>query len=284
VQEYAVEVAGLRVRYPHAAGEAVGGIDFTVPAGEVFGLLGPNGAGKTTTLRVLTGQLRQFTGRVQVLGRPVTGWGRDLYQRIGVGFELPAAFAKLTARENLAAFAALYPGPVDHPAQALAAVGLAEAADEPVAGFSKGMKMRLNLARAVLHRPALLVLDEPTSGLDPAHVAQVRTLIRGQADAGRTVLLASHDMATVEAVCDQVAFLRAGRITAAGTPGELRRAHGTSTVAVDYTQNGRLCQAEFTGPDDPGLLALLATGRVHTVHSREAPLAEVFIAVTGDLQ
>jgi fluoroquinolone transport system ATP-binding protein len=248
----------------------------------VFGLLGPNGAGKTTTLRVLTGQLRRFTGRAQVLGRSMTAWGRDLYQHIGVGFELPAAFAKLTARENLAAFAALYAGPVDDPLAALAAVGLAEVADEPVAGFSKGMRMRLNLARAVLHRPALLFLDEPTSGLDPAHVAQVRAMVRAQADAGRTVLLASHDMSTVEAVCDRVAFLRAGQITAAGTPGELRRLHGTATVAVEYTEDGRLCHAEFGAPDDPGLVTLLATGRVHTVHSREAPLAEVFIAVTGD--
>ena len=123
MEEEVIRVEGLRVRYPAAAPEAVAGIDFAVAAGEVFGLLGPNGAGKSTTQRVLTGQHRQYAGVVEVLGEPVVGWGRALYERIGVGFELPAYFPKLTARENLAALAALYRRPADRPEQALAIVG-----------------------------------------------------------------------------------------------------------------------------------------------------------------
>src|SRR4051812_21699445 len=151
MQNEAIRVEDLRVRYPGTARDAVAGIDFTVAAGEIFGLLGPNGAGKSTTQRVLTGQLRRYTGNIEVLGRPVADWGRGLYERIGVGFELPAYFPKLTARENLAAFGALYRRPACRPDQALAAVGLLNAADQRAATFSKGMKMRLNLARAILH-------------------------------------------------------------------------------------------------------------------------------------
>jgi fluoroquinolone transport system ATP-binding protein len=281
MQKTVINLEELRVRYPGAARDAVDGIGFTVEAGEIFGLLGPNGAGKSTTQRVLTGQHHRYTGRAEVLGAPVAGWGRALYERIGVGFELPAYFPKLTARENLAAFAALHRRPVERPEQALAAVGLAGAADQRAATFSKGMKMRLNLARAILHRPDVLFLDEPTSGLDPASAADVRAVIRAQADAGRTVLLTTHDMPAVEELCTRVAFLRGGAIVAAGTPRNLRLAHGRSSVVVEYAEDGRLRHAEFAAPGDPGLLALLATGRVQTVHTKEAGLADVFIAVTG---
>ena len=283
MQEFVIRVEGLRVRYPAAARDAVAGIDFAVAAGEVFGLLGPNGAGKSTTQRVLTGQHRRYSGAAEVLGRPVDAWGRALYERIGVGFELPAYFPKLTARENLAAFAALYRRPADRPEQALAAVGLADAADQRAATFSKGMKMRLNLARAIAHRPDVLFLDEPTSGLDPANAADVRALIRAQADAGRTIFLTTHDMSAVEQLCTRVAFMRDGAIVAIDTPRRLRLAYGRRSVTVEFAEAGELRHAEFPTVDDPGLLALLATGRVQTVHTREAALADVFIAVTSHL-
>jgi fluoroquinolone transport system ATP-binding protein len=281
MQETVVRVDGLRVRYPGAARDAVAGVDFAVAAGEVFGLLGPNGAGKSTTQRVLTGQHSRYTGGVEVLGQPVAGWGRALYERIGVGFELPAYFPKLTARENLAAFAALYHRPTDTPEQALATVGLADAADQRAATFSKGMKMRLNLARAILHRPDVLFLDEPTSGLDPVNAADVRAVIRAQADAGRTVFLTTHDMPAVEELCTRIAFMRDGAVVAIDTPRNLRLAYGQRSVAVEFAEAGQLLHAEFPAADDPGLLALLATGRVQTVHTREAALADVFIAVTN---
>jgi fluoroquinolone transport system ATP-binding protein len=282
MQEEVIRVEGLRVRYRGASRDAVAGIDFAVAAGEVFGLLGPNGAGKSTTQRVLTGQHHEYAGQVEVLGRPVRSWGRDLYERIGVGFELPAYFPKLTARENLAAFAALYRRPIDPPEQALAAVGLADAADVRAATLSKGMKMRLNLARAMLHRPDVLFLDEPTSGLDPANAADVRAIIRAQADAGRTVFLTTHDMPAVEELCTRVAFVRDGAAVAVDTPRNLRLAYGRRSVVVEFTDDaGQVRHAEFPATDDPDLVALLATGRVQTVHTREAALADVFIAVTN---
>ncbi len=273
----------MRVRYPGGDVDAVAGIDFTIGAGEVFGFLGPNGAGKSTTQRVLTGQHRRFDGKTMVLGRPLHAWGAGLYERIGVGFELPAHYPKLTCRENLAAFAGLYHRrtmPVD---EVLAAVGLLDAADRRAAQLSKGMQMRLNLARAILHRPDLLFLDEPTSGLDPTHAAEVRAIVRAQAAAGRTVFLTTHDMATADEVCDRVAFMYQGRLVAVDTPRALRLAHGRASVAVEYTAagDGAVRRAEFASTGDPDLRDLLATGTVQTIHSREASLAEVFIAVTG---
>ena len=264
MSELVIEVSGLRVRYRGAAADAVAGIDFTVAAGEVFGFLGPNGAGKSTTQRVLTGQHRDFDGSVTVLGRPVRDWGRGLYQRIGVGFELPAYFPKLTGRENLAAFAALYDssalydGPAEPVDTVLAAVGLDEAADRRAADYSKGMKMRLNLARAILHRPDVLFLDEPTSGLDPVSAEDVRGIIRAQAAAGRTVFLTTHDMVTADDLCDRVAFLHQGRLAALDTPRALKLAHGHRTIAVEHVCNGQICRDEFGAPADPGQI-----GRAH---------------------
>jgi len=313
MQNPVLTVSDLRVRYPGSARDAVAGVGFTVGAGEVFGLLGPNGAGKSTTQRVLTGQHRDFAGSVSVLGEPVSSWGRRLYQRIGVGFELPAYFPKLTVRENLAAFGALYgkpasptspDGPVGpdgpdgpdgpgrshrsarysgpmSPAEALDVVGLGDAADRRASTLSKGMKMRLNLARALLHRPDVLFLDEPTSGLDPANAAAVRAVIQAQAASGRTVFLTTHDMPAVEELCTRVAFMRAGRIVAIDTPRNLRLAYGRPSVVAESLVDGVLQRKEFPATDDPGLLALLATGRVQTVHTREAALSDVFIAVTA---
>lgn len=282
--EPVILVDDLRVRYRGAGRDAVGGISFTVAAGEVFGFLGPNGAGKSTTQKVLTRQLRGHTGRVEVLGRPIQRWGPDYFERIGVGFELPAHFSKLTAWENLTAFAALYTGPTEHPQGLLDAVGLGSAADQVVSAFSKGMQMRLNLARALVNRPEVLFLDEPTAGLDPAHTATVRALVRDQATMGRAVFLTTHDMATAQELCDRVAFMVDGRIAAVDTPRGFRLGYGRPEVTVEYRNRGRLCRREFPLDalgTDPAFLELVRGGTVETIHTREASLDQVFVKVTG---
>ena len=279
-----IEVEDLRMRYRGATTCAVDGISFTVGEGEVFGFLGPNGAGKSTTQRILTGLLRGHEGRADVLGRPVARWGRDYYEHIGVGFELPAHFSRLTARENLAAFAGFYRGPVDEPGSLLDLVDLGAAADRPVGEFSKGMRMRLNLARALVNRPRVLFLDEPTSGMDPVHVNLVRDLVRGQAAQERTVFLTTHDMATAEHLCDRVAFMVDGRLAAVDTPRNFRLAHGRPCVVVEYRDENVLRRKEFplTGiGEDPAFAALLREHRVETIHTREASLDDVFVTVTG---
>jgi fluoroquinolone transport system ATP-binding protein len=278
-----IEVRDLRMRYRGAAADAVDGVSFSVEPGEIFGFLGPNGAGKSTTQRILTRLLRGFSGHAAVLGRPVQTWGPGYYEHIGVGFELPAHFSKLTARENLAAFASLYAVPTEEPAALLAQVDLADAADQRVSGFSKGMQMRLNLARALLNRPRVLFLDEPTSGMDPVHANAVRQLIRDQATQGCAVFLTTHDMATAEQLCDRVAFMVAGRIVAIDTPRNFRLAHGQPSVVVEHRSDGGLRRTEFplVALGSEAFQELVRGGAVETIHTREASLDDVFVTVTG---
>lgn len=282
--EHVITVADLKMRYRGASAYAVAGISFEVARGEIFGFLGPNGAGKSTTQRVLTRTLRDYEGTANVLGRPVRSWGPDYFEHIGVGFELPAHYSKLTARENLAGFAGFYRGAVEPVDALLEQVDLAFAADRRVATFSKGMQMRLNLARALLNRPEVLFLDEPSSGLDPVHAAAVRALIRAQADAGRTIFLTTHDMATADQLCDRVAFMADGRIVAVDTPRNFKLAHGRRTIVVEYRVDGRLERRELplgAASTLADLHDLVDRNELETVHTREASLDDVFVAVTG---
>jgi fluoroquinolone transport system ATP-binding protein len=279
-----IEVNGLRVTYPGSTTPAVNGVSFHVAAGEIFGFLGPNGAGKSTTQRVLTRQLRTFGGIVRVLDRDLRAWDEAFFEHIGVGFELPARYPRLTVLENLVAFAGLYRRPTEDPARLLERVGLLEAADRPAGSLSKGMQMRLNLARAMLPRPEILFLDEPTSGLDPVHAEDVRAIVREAAGEGRTVFLTTHDMATADALCDRVAFMVDGRLAAIDAPRALKLQHGQAKVRVEYRQGRQLGRAEFalsTLAGDPGFQALLAAEAVETIHSEEASLGDVFADVTG---
>src|SRR5262249_30882981 len=191
----AIEVTDLRVTYRGSATPAVDGVSFRVAAGEIFGFLGPNGAGKSTTQRVLTRQTRTSTGPVRSLGRATRGWTDSFSEPIGGAFDLPASSPRLTVAENLSAFAGLYDRPTEDLTRLLGRVGLLDAAGRPAGSLSKGMQMRLNLARAMLPRPEILFLDEPTPGLDPVHADDVRAIVREAAGEGRTVFLTTHDMA-----------------------------------------------------------------------------------------
>jgi fluoroquinolone transport system ATP-binding protein len=163
--------------YDGAKKPAVDELSFSVAPGEIFGFLGPSGAGKSTTQNVLIGLLSDYQGEIAVLGRNLRDWDRSYYQRIGVAFEAPNHYLKLTARENLRLFAALYDAQTEDTDKLLDGVGLGQDADKRVAEFSKGMRGRLTLARALQHRPELLFLDEPTAGLDPSTARQIRQVI-----------------------------------------------------------------------------------------------------------
>jgi fluoroquinolone transport system ATP-binding protein len=279
-----IEVEDLSFTYPRAARPAVAGLRFSIAPGEVFGFLGPSGAGKSTTQKILIGLLQGYRGRVSAFGRDLASWGSELYERIGVSFELPNHFLKLTAIENLTYFGSLYGRPVRAPADVLAWVGLQHDGRLRVSQFSKGMKARLNLARALLHDPELLFLDEPTSGLDPVNARRVQDLIRVQQRAGKTVFLTTHNMAVADELCDRVAFVVEGRIALIDSPRALKLAHGRRTVRVEYQADGRLDRRDFPLAglaDDREFLALLRSAHVQTIHTQEATLEDIFIQVTG---
>lgn len=281
MSDAAIAVLGLSYSYPNGV-QAVNAMDFTVTAGQVYGFLGPNGAGKTTTQRILIGLLSGWGGEVQVLGRDRRSWGREFFDQIGVSFELPAGYSKLSGRENLEHFARLHGGFKRNIADLLDTVGLGNVTDRPLSSFSKGMKVRLNLARAMIHNPSLLFLDEPTAGLDPVTARNVHELIRSERHRGTTVFLTTHDMTAAEALCDQVAFVVDGHIAASGTPNELKLIEGGHQLRVQYRSNRTRSEAVF--PLDrasPEFQALLDSGVVETVHSTEASLDDVFVAVTG---
>jgi ABC-2 type transport system ATP-binding protein len=212
---------------------AVDHLDLEVYAGEVFGFLGHNGAGKTTTVRLLNGVLAPSAGSARVLGYEPAIDGPTLRSQTGVLTETPSLDERLTGRENLSIFADLYSVKRDTVAARVAHLldlfELGERADEKVSGFSKGMKQRLALARALLHRPPLLFLDEPTAGLDPVATRRVHEMIvHLSREEARTVFLCTHNLAEAQRLCHRVAVLEHGKIVALGSPAELSRRLGHS--------------------------------------------------------
>lgn len=280
-----IQVESLTYTYPGAGTPAVSGVSFGVSPGEVFGLLGPSGAGKSTIQRVLTRLNRRFVGTIEVLSRRLEEWDHALYEHIGVGFELPNHYLRLTGRENLDFFASLYRGPTRAPDELLERVGLADAAGERVADYSKGMKMRLNFVRALLNDPAVLFLDEPTAGLDPVNANVLKDLIRTERRRGKTILLTTHNMSDVEELCDHVGFLVEGEMRVVDTPQRLKARHGHRSVRVEYSEeDGTAGTADF--PFDglgrnEAFLHLLEERSIRSIHSQEASLNRVFAEVTG---
>ncbi|CAM3824629.1 ABC transporter ATP-binding protein [Kibdelosporangium persicum] len=280
-----IEVDDLTFTYPGSAEPAVRGMDFTVGTGEIFGFLGPSGAGKSTTQKILIGLLTGHGGTVSVWGKDPAAWGQDYYQRVGVSFELPNHYQKLTALENLQFFASLYDKSTLDPMELLDSVGLAEDAHTRVGRFSKGMQMRLVFVRALLHDPDLLFLDEPTSGLDPVNARKVKDIVLREKARGKTIFLTTHDMATADQLCDRVAFVVDGRIAAMDSPRELKVARSQREVRVEYrNESESLTATDFPLDglaDNPDFLAVLRTERVETLHSQEASLDDVFVEATG---
>jgi ABC-type multidrug transport system ATPase subunit len=261
--------------------EALRGIDLAVASGEVFGFLGPNGAGKTTSIRILTGQLSPTAGSASVAECNVVGDRRALHRRIGVVFDTPNLYDQLTGRQNLAFFAELYGSDQRRIPELLDLVGLTEAADRRFKTYSKGMKQRLTLARALLHEPKVLFLDEPTSGLDPASARRVRELIREVRAAGTTVFLTTHLMELADQVCDRLAILHEGRIVALDSPRRLKQRHGTARIIVQR-EDGDEATLSLSEKDTPErLAAVLRTGGVQAVNTEESTLEEVFLKLTG---
>lgn len=221
-----IEVNGLERLF--GQNRAVDGMTFHVKQGEVFGLLGPNGAGKTTTVRLLNGILPPSGGTARVFGLDPSLNGQGIREKTGVLTETPALYERLSARENLEFYGTLAGIPAQKLTQRVLDIlnffGLQDRLNDKVETYSKGMKQRLALARALIHEPPLLFLDEPTSGLDPEAAQHVNELIAGLSRrSGQTIVLATHNLLEAQRLCDRVAVMNKGRILAMGSLKELTR-------------------------------------------------------------
>ena len=283
-ESVAIEVDNIEFTYPKSDKKAVNGVSFEIKKGEIFGFLGPNGAGKTTTQKVLIGLLKQYTGNVEILGRNLKIWKTDIYNRIGVGFELPNHYQKLTALENLRFFASFYHQKTLDPMKLLKMVELEKDADQRVATFSKGMKSKLNFARSLINDPEVLFLDEPTTGLDPISSRLIKNIILQKRKEGKAIFLTTHNMTDADELCDRVGFIVEGKLVLVESPKELKIKHGKKIVKVEYLKNGDLVSKEFdlkNIADNKNFLSLLRSGDVQTIHTAEATLEDIFIKATG---
>ena len=279
-----IRVDNLTFTYAGSSAPAIKNLSFVVEPGEIFGFLGPSGAGKSTTQKILFRLLQGFHGSVHVFDRDLRDWGYEYFERVGVSFELPNHYTKLTANENLRYFGALYQGPVVTPEALLEMVGLGEDGSMLVSQFSKGMKNRLSVARSLVNNPSLLFMDEPTAGLDPVNARKIKDLIKAQKDVGRTVFLTTHDMNIADELCDRVAFIVDGEISLIDSPRELKLRYGKPDVRVEFSVNGKNEQRDFALAglaDNDEFLKLLRGGRVRTLHTQEATLENIFIQITG---
>lgn len=287
VEAIMLRVNGLAFTYPGSGEPAVSGLDFAIRRGEIFGFLGPSGAGKSTTQKILIGLLKDYTGSITVLDRDLKSWGADYYERVGVSFEMPSHYQKLTALENLNFFRSLYSTTTEDPRELLKMVGLESEADTRVGRFSKGMQTRLTFVRALLHRPQLIFLDEPTAGLDPVNARNIKDMALDLKREGRTIFLTTHDMNLADQLCDRVVFIVDGQIALVDSPRELKIRRGKRKVRVEYREDGAsgsLSRREFSLDGlgkDREFLALLRDSEIETLHTEEATLEDVFIKTTG---
>jgi ABC-2 type transport system ATP-binding protein len=256
-------------------------LTFTVQEGEIFGFLGPNGAGKTTTIRLLTGQIHPTSGRASVSGFDIVHQRQQLKRYIGVVFEEQNLYERFSGRENLAFSASLYGVDSKRVEEVLEQVGLRERGNDRVQKYSNGMRQRLVIARALLHKPRVLFLDEPTRGLDPIVAREIRLMITSLVDQGMTVFLTTHYMEEAEHLCRQVAFINQGRIVALETPARLKASYGKRGINLTLFDGAHLYIPFDETKNGEHLGELAASGRILTAHSAEASLEDVFVQLTG---
>lgn len=276
----------------------VDGVSLTVREGEFFGILGPNGAGKTTTLEMMEGLRKADSGSVSLLGLSPRPRNTDLLPRIGVQLQSSAFFERLTAKEQLVTFGALYGADADRVDDVLALVGLTEEADTREEKLSGGQRQRLSIACALVHDPELLFLDEPTASLDPQGRRNLWDVLRGIKNRGKTIVYTTHYIEEAERLCDRIAVLDHGQVIAMDTPEALVRTLD-ARVSMDLPE-GVLSLDEvrslpdvhdvreeggkvrFTATDTNAVMQVLSErGDAGHLQTRAASLEDVFLELTG---
>lgn len=281
--EKTIVASNLTYRYGKLV--AVDHINFDVNKGEIIGFLGPNGAGKSTTFKMLVGLLKPMEGTAIILGMDISKETKQIQQHIGVCFEYTNLYEDISAIGNLVLFADLFAVKEFDPYALLKRVGLSGKEKDNVSTFSKGMKQRVMVARALVNNPDIIFLDEPTAGLDPVSSEQVRNVIIEEKNRGATIFLTTHDMFEADKLSDRVAFISQGRIVSLDTPHNLKQQYGKRKVkALIKASDGTLQEreVELDNNDTPkNVFELFKNEQVVTIHSEEATLEDIFIKITG---
>ena len=277
-----IEVKNLTFSY-NKDKQALHGLDFTVKDGEIFGFLGPNGSGKSTTQKILTGILKGHGGKVSLFGQDISSaHDPKFFQKIGVLFEFPYLYANLSAVDNLNYFSSFYPKEQRRDVGEL--LNMLEFKPDflkkPVSSYSKGMRQRVSMARALVSNPRLLFLDEPTSGLDPSGAVLFRRIIEQERKKGTTVFVTTHNMMDADLLCDRVAFISNGNIVALDTPKRLKEKNSNHRVVIEYLVQGRReTKIVETLELESGIP--FAHDEIISIHSQEPTLEDMFIQYTG---
>jgi len=290
VSDVLIQVQNLKYRYPGASEGTLHGLDFSLSSGEIYGFLGPSGAGKSTTQKVLYRLLDNYQGSVLLFDKEIRDWDTSIYEEMGIGFETPNLYLKLTGRENLQFALAMrrksqvIPREIEEAGKRL---GLAEVLDDRIETYSKGMKMRLAFIRAVLHKPRLLFLDEPTSGLDPQWARRIKDWILEIRSQGTAVFITTHSMELADELCHKVGFLVDGALMLQENPTELKQRYGSSGVVIRGTgKDGNEIEASLTYDEllqgsMEQLCQKKGIKKILRVQNQEVSLEEVFLQVTG---
>ncbi|OGO78272.1 MAG: ATP-binding protein [Clostridiales bacterium GWB2_37_7] len=279
-----ISVKALYHSYTKDESYAVKNVSFDIQKGEIFGFLGPSGAGKSTTQKILIGLISLQKGQVAIDGMDIKKTNRALFDKIGVSFERANVYKKLTGVENLKFFSEMFGVPTENPLKLLKMVGLEDAANKKAGDYSKGMLQRLVFARSMISNPKIWFLDEPTSGLDPNTTSIIKGIIKERQEQGTTIFLTTHNMHIAEVLCDRVAFITNGEISAIDSPRNLKLKYGEKLASIEYIENAILKKAYLSLTDEghkKKLNDIISSCKVETMHTQEATLEEIFIKITG---
>ncbi|SIQ61625.1 ABC transporter ATP-binding protein [Priestia flexa] len=256
-------------------------VNFEVKRGETFGFLGPSGSGKTTTIKILTSQLLHTTGEIHVFNKPLDTYKkRNFLRKIGILTDNSTLYERLSIYDNLLLYCKLYEVDKEQIDEVLKDVNLLNEKKLVVQKLSKGMKQRVILARALIHKPDILFLDEPTSALDPVNTKHIHKGLKKLNENGTTIFLTTHDMLEAESLCDRVAFLHQGNIKLLDTPQNLRLRFSKGTISL-VLKGGKSIIIQNNKQGAEQINNYMSSGELMSIHSNEPTLGDIFVQLTG---